>query len=385
MLKALIDVKVLTNNKALLFTKLLTDGLEYDAVILGDSFLIFTIQKRYLQKFEHLFNSLKLEFFEIRRHGLGHIPLKLINRAGIIIGFLFLIFVVALSSRIVWKINIIGNESYSKDEILSEIRKSGFDIGTYVPGIDYDALHNKILLNSDKLSWISINIRGNTANVYVKERLQENIHVSKSKNNLVAKKDGQIVSIVLKEGKKIVSIGDVVKKGEILISGVLDSQSEGVLYCDADGEVLAYTNESIVVKIPYIQNIKREASRSVTEKKLNILNFDITFFNKSNKSLILYDKIENSKRIELFGFDDLPIFIQSTTVVEYEYIEKNFTKEQVVDLAFVELRGKLNEILNEAEIVDKKINISYDDIGITLKCDLYCIEDIGKKAEIKTN
>ena len=143
-------------------------------------------------------------------------PLK--GRIGLYIGMIFMLVTLIYSSNIVWCINVEGNRKLTDDEIINELHNVGFDLGDYVPKIDYDKLQNKVLLNSDDLAWISININGNVANVKVKEKLhneKENKKVLYS--NIVAKSDGYITSISVIDGKKAVNIGNVVKKGEILI------------------------------------------------------------------------------------------------------------------------------------------------------------------------
>ena len=153
---------------------------------------------------------------------------KYSKRWGAFLGLFILLISVYFSSKIVWKINVEGNSKISDDEIVNLLEECGFKLGTYIPSVNFDTLHNQFLMNSDNISWISINLDGNTANVKVKEIMKDSISQKKTYANVVSKFDGQIQFISVHEGIKTVKIGDVVKKGDILISGVLDSKSEGV-------------------------------------------------------------------------------------------------------------------------------------------------------------
>ena len=66
-------------------------------------------------------------------------------------------------------------------------------------------------------------------------------------------------------------------------------------------------------------------------------------------------------------------------------MEKIYTKEQAIEKAFIDLRKKLDIVLEDCELISKSVAIECDETGVKLKCKLYCIEDIAKKQEIKIN
>ena len=171
-------------------------------------------------------------------------------RLGLIIGVFMVILSVYCSSLFIWRIDIVGNETLSKEEILSVLEDSECYVGAFIPKINYDSLHNKVILNSPSISWISVNIKGNVATVIIRESEKEKPQDSSEYANIVSKYDAQIVLVKLFEGEKKVFVGDTVKKGDLLISGIMDSQSLGTRYVEAKGSVMGYVNKSISVKIP---------------------------------------------------------------------------------------------------------------------------------------
>ena len=347
----------------------------------SDRNLVLTVRSKDKCAYEILFqkHGINAEFAEIK--GVFSSLQGMRKRYGIIFGFIFLLSVMMYSSRVVWKIEINGSDGLGDQEIINQLETAGFSLGTYIPGIDYDELHNKILLNSENISWISINIVGNVATVEVKKKIDCEEKNTPLYTNVVAKYDGYIESIVVQQGKKVVKNGDVVKKGEILISGVINSQAEGVRYEQAMGQVKAYVNKTILIEIPFIYTKKEYTGNKYTETCYKIYNFPINFLSKYGNQTLLYDTIEKKEKLCFLGISSIPIEI--TTVAYYEYVlkEVRLSVSEAVDLAFAELRRELDAQLNGAELIDKEVKTYYDSEAFYIECMLYCLEDIAMEQE----
>ena len=244
------EIKIPSNIKNRAMSLILEHHLTYKKSKLTKNFLVLLTNKRQKNQICSFLEIHKLTVEVEEIQGLLSLLCPLKGRIGLYIGVLFLFIALFFSQRVVWRIDIIGNTSVSKEEIIKELESAGLNLGTYIPNIDYDILHNKVLLNSEALAWLSVNINGNVANVVVKEKEKTSEAKEKLYTNIVAKSDGYIDSIVVMCGKKEVKIGDVVKKGDILISGITDSQALGVKYEHASGVVKAYVNKEINIKIP---------------------------------------------------------------------------------------------------------------------------------------
>lgn len=86
--------------------------------------------------------------------------------------------------------------------------------------------------------------------------------------HIVAKKKGVIVKVVPKNGKAVVEKGKVVNPGEILISGIITSELGGeTLLVHAEGEVLALTRYSSIVREPIVKNEEKFTGRVFTQKE----------------------------------------------------------------------------------------------------------------------
>lgn len=355
-------------------------NINYVASTKSDSVIEIVISSKNAQNASNLLEKYEAEIIYIKEYGLLT-KLKKFKRIGLLLGILLILLSVFLSSRLVWQINIEGNERISDAEVEKILNDSGFSLGAFIPAIDFDKLHNEILINGEDISWVSVNIEGNIANVLVKES-KKTQNEAEYYSNIVAKSDAQIVEIKVKNGEQSVKIGDVVKEGELLISGIIDSQSLGVRYEKASGEVLARTSKKISIAFPYKGEEKIYTGRIFSEHKIKIFSKVINFSLKSNKNIEFCDKIEKNKQIMLFGKFELPIFVQSTRYFEYEITEKEYSKREAVDLAFKELKKKTDSALMDAELVSKSVETSYDENGFYIVCSLECIENIAKEVRI---
>ena len=54
--------------------------------------------------------------------------------------------------RFVFDIKISGNERLSDKYIMDALANAGFEVGSYIPGIDFDELSNKVPLGYDDIS-----------------------------------------------------------------------------------------------------------------------------------------------------------------------------------------------------------------------------------------
>ncbi|MBO5375148.1 MAG: sporulation protein YqfD, partial [Clostridia bacterium] len=345
--------------------------------------LEITISPKNKLKYESLFqkNGIVAKFSKSK----GLIPFlrKYEKRYGIFLGALFLLLSVYASSLFVWRIDIEGNKNVPDEEIILQLENAGFSLGKFIPNVNYDTIHNKFLLASDNISWVSINISGNVATVHVRERQKDSLSNKTTYSNVIAKYDAQIALVQLYNGKKVVSIGDVVKKGDLLITGVLNSQSQGVRYAHADGVIMAYVNKPIFIKMPLKTTEKVYTGKVYEKKSVKIFSKPINFLLKYRNYSEFCDKIERKEKLCLFGAIELPIEITTTYFKEYETVEVTHTYSQTVDLAFSKLRAEMDIQTKDAELISKKLKTYYDSEAFYIECNLYCLENIASVVEFE--
>ncbi len=286
-----------------------------------------------------------------------------------ILCFVVMIICMFLVSNIILKINVIHSNKKVRELVYSELYDNGIKIFSIKKDFNkLENIKNKILENNrDKLEWISITNIGMTYVVRVEERIIDNIKNEHDYCNVVATKEGIVTNIFSDKGDILVNVNDIVRKGDILITGNLIVNEETKNYTCASGKVMA--------KVWYTTNIslKREyLKKEYTGKKR--INFYINHKVLRNNKYSKFDKkyIINNKYIKVYK--------------EIEYKEKKYKYNELnsVDKALLEIDNKFkNKLGDKGEIIDKKIlNKSINNKEINIDVFVITSEDISKQIEL---
>ncbi len=304
------------------------------------------------------------------------------HRYGLMAGVLSAMFLVIFMQNFIWRIDVVGNKCVTTEEILDMLDDYGLYEGSYIPDLNTDRIQNRVLIDSDKISWISVNINGNTASVEVREisGAQEDVD-SDAPANLVASKAGRIVQVQLLSGNVIVASGDLVEEGELLVSGIFDSKTEGYRVTRAEGKVYAETSEEIYIKIPYEYEEKVYTGDEYCDEYINFFNFSIKISKNSGKNYTLYDKISIVDSYSFLDGGRLPLSKTTQKYLEYETQTATRTQAQAEELAYFELAQKLSNLSGDAILVRKVIMPEIHNDFFALRCVIVCIEDIAKTVE----
>lgn len=320
---------------------------------------------------------------EICRCGDGGIPYiaeKYKCRFGIMLGVLCSVLMVMYFNSFLWDVRIVGNNSITASEIKSTLDGYGVRVGVNKNKIDTHDIENKILIESDKISWISINIQGNIANVEIRENIKGRDDNKTKFANIVAKKSGVIEYTEIYNGNVAVRAGQYVNEGDLLIGGIYDSKRVGFRFTRASGRVYARTVEEIVIKIPLEYEEKEYSGVVKYEKNLNFFGFSLKISKKVWNSEGFYDTINRVEEYDLLSGIHIPVYSQKTSYHEYKYVKRQRNYDEAERLAYFELSRKISE-LGEIELIKKSISTTATDSELILVCTLTCIEDISTVAE----
>ena len=343
----------------------------------------FYLSEIYRKRFLTVFSGFGYSTSSIM--GLPAFLLRYKSRYGIAVGLFAFLLVLRCFDNYIWDIRVICDESISEESVIQNLSASGFSIGSDLDDLDFDILNNHFLSESEDIAWISVNMSGVVANVEVRGyktgALTDNGVVIP--RNLVASQDGQIAVITLRSGKRVVEVGQIVRKGELLISGVIDSQSLGVRYERADGEVLAYVDKEISVEVPLESTEKVFTDREFKKIFVNIFGKSINIFSNCRNSASSCDRINTVYQIKLLGRFSIPVFVEEIVFREYFEQVKLLDISEAVEIANAKLAAELRRALENAELVSKKITIDSTDEAVRITCVLYCIENIAEPIEFK--
>lgn len=351
----------------------------------GGGLVGFCLEPDAFRKYVALTAEMTIEDERVTRRGLFAFASGYKMRIGFFIGALLCAALLAASSFFVWDINVSGQTGLSEKEILKTLEGYGLYIGAYIPNIDTMRLENELVIDTEELSYASINLRGTVAEVVVRERKEKDVENISLPSNLVANCDGQIESIEVRGGMPTVKKGQIVKKGQLLVSGVIDSQAVGYRLVRARGEIYARISRSFTAEVPLVREKKSRTGEKKTRVTIRFFAKKINLFSNNDISFEKYDTIEEEKRLCLFDRVELPVFIIKTTYSEYVTETEKISEEQALSIAEKELAGQTEKTLSEAQILAREERTEINDGILTLYADIDCIADITSEIFIKTD
>ena len=351
----------------------------------GGGLVGFCLEPDAFRKYVALTAEMTIEDERVTRRGLFAFASGYKMRIGFFIGAVLCAALLAASSFFVWDINVSGQTGLSEKEILKTLEGYGLYIGAYIPNIDTMRLENELVIDTEELSYASINLRGTVAEVVVRERKEKDVENISLPSNLVANCDGQIESIEVRGGMPTVKKGQIVKKGQLLVSGVIDSQAVGYRLGRARGEIYARISRSFTAEVPLVREKKSRTGEKKTRVTIRFFAKKINLFSNNDISFEKYDTIEEEKRLCLFDRVELPVFIIKTTYSEYVTETEKISEEQALSIAEKELAGQTEKTLSEAQILAREERTEINDGILTLYADIDCIADITSEIFIKTD
>lgn len=322
-----------------------------------------------------------------KERGLPALLFRYRHRVGLAVGALCFAGIVFLSGRVLWGIEIDGNRSMSDEEVLSELRECGLTLGCSLSELDTEVLENRVLIASDEISWISVNLIGTVAHVEMRE--VEEIppeEPTMDAANLVAARSGRVELLENVRGSVMVKPGDVVSEGELLVSGISDMADGGIRYRIAEGQVWARTEYDFLIEIPFSYQQKRYTGRKKSEKSLIFFEKEIKFFSNSRNLPESCDTIEIEDRVEYFSLWDgrsLPVGIRTVETREYELCETERDGRQAMTLAYEQLYEKIVTAVPEGTLVRKNVVTEQEERAFMLRCHAEYLENIAIVKEIE--
>ena len=304
------------------------------------------------------------------------------KRVGIPIGVVIFFTSMFFVSSFIWKIEISGCESKKESDVIRNLYDCGFYIGIKKSSYDVSKVENIFLSNNRDFSWISINVKGTTAYIELRENDRKVRELNTSyPSNIYASRDGIIASVDAYMGYSVVKKGDTVTAGDLIISGEYTDRY-GVEYkLHSYARVMAYTTRSYNVTVPY--ECKEYVSKGNLKKfyKIKTRRFSIPLYFNKKISYNTYNRTVTKDYLKLFDCFSLPLWIEKTTYYDVEAVSYRRTKEEALNIAY----EKLNDFefnLIGVTVVDRVYDIKETDDGITVSVFLDCYEDIGVEKQI---
>lgn len=178
------------------------------------------------------------------RRGLPYFLLRFRRRYALLAGVAVCLVLFGVGARTVLTIDVTGNESLTKEEIISQLRLCGVSVGTYGPNIPIREVENQMMLAMDQLTFFSLNLHGTRAEVIVREKdPAPELREETVPTDVISSAAGVITHIEPWVGDAMFQEGEAVLKGDVLISGHVQLDIVGNEWEETDpilGEMLVH-------------------------------------------------------------------------------------------------------------------------------------------------
>ena len=321
-----------------------------------------------------------IEYTKSKMLGLyGHI-FAVRKRYGAMLAILLSGILFFFLNSLVWDVRIEGCEAGREDAIISELESAGLFVGARWRQIDKGIIEARLLADSSEVSWVNINRRGTVAYVKVIDKVEHDVELHpQGYANIVATRDAIIEEITVKRGVAMVKVGESVRKGQILISGVIPTEQGGG-YCYAEGIVKGRFTDVISASVPPTVTEREYTDAKIGEFSLKIFSFSINILKIYGNSVESCDIIEGTKDFNVLGVR-LPISAEYSELRRYAEHERRLTSAELTELAADELHKRLLDALSSSELVSVSTDGEFTDAGYEMRAHAVVRSDIGTARE----
>ncbi len=323
-------------------------------------------------------NKQGLERYRITviRNGGAASGLTFLGRRKVLLFGLILVAVVAVTASLfVWEVRVTGLDEQAAAGLLSELREEGITPGMYKGGFDTDDIETQILIDHHEIAWIDIQCRGVVLVVEAvpAEPVPEVVDNTRP-CNVVADRAAYIERITPLAGRAAVEPGDTVRKGDLLISGLIWDTGMPRMMFAARGEVIGSVWYSASVSVPLFVETREPTGRTQTQRIISIGRDSATVDGQCT-----YDAYD-TEVIKTYHIGRiLPVYItvleHSEVTVEKTPADLEILKISAEETAYLDAQAEAPE---DAQIAGHRTFFHITDDMLTARVYLQTYEDIGK-------
>ncbi len=317
---------------------------------------------------------------------LGGLPgyvLRYQSRWGIPLGIFLVCLILLFAGTHVWQVDIQGNENVSDAVIEENLRKLGFGVGSSTKRTDLALLSDAYRAAFHDVSYMSIYIEGTVAHVKVMETetKEDNKDKQSIPSHLVSACDAVIHGLDVSHGKPLVKIGQVVKAGEILVSGFVEGAHADFLL-SAEGRIMGAVTEEIFIKIPLSKTKETVQKREIAQISINFFGKTRNIFTNTGKMGTSYGTIVKENALYLPSGKSLPISFVMKEAVFYQSEKVTLSFAEALRLANADLKTLLAAKVGEGELLAKSVSVEEKEGTLFLACTVRYTKNIAVPSPI---
>ena len=280
-------------------------------------------------------------------------------------------------------IEISGNVRVQDAEILAALESLGAGRGSRFRDLPYTYLEQQMRLRISDIEWITLRQEGGRLIVdLTEEREPPALANDRFPSNVTAAVPAQITKMDVRGGHAVKAVGDTVRAGELLISGVHEDPPGVSHYSHAEGIVEGIypaefsAHQAFVEELPVRGHAVTETMLSVFGKRFSLT---LGFLPPEDSADCIYE--EDAEPLVLCG-SVLPVSLLRCRYTQRETAITVFSEAEVRAMLEEDAAHFEQNFHAEDTIISKKAEFIRDDLGISLKINYVFEGVIGKTSEI---
>jgi len=235
-MQGIIEIRLFGQNCEKVMNMSLMRGIYIWDIKRKDECLEFKIRRSAYHALKNIAADNNFQMEIINEQGISFLKKVIQRRSGFLSGALVFLLAIYLMSSFIWFVEVTNNQKIDSSTIMLTAAKHGLYKGAGKWSFSRSQVEKGILVDLNQLSYVKVDIRGVKATIEVVEKILPGDDIT-GPCHIVASKDGVIEEILLLEGQMNVQEGEVVSKGDILISGIVFYQPNTSLAGGDEAEI----------------------------------------------------------------------------------------------------------------------------------------------------
>lgn len=336
------------------------------------------------RKLKPLLKKTQTRLIIIEKYGVPFFLHKHRKRKLFFTGSFICCVIILILSKFIWNIEIIGNQRITDETMIEYLETQNIFHGMPIKDVTCESVATEIRKDFDEIIWVSVSLEGTNLIINVKENTDtfQVSQMEEAPSDIIADQEGIITEIIMRSGVPCVNIGDEIKYGDVLVSGIVEVKNDAgeVIredYKKSDADIFAE------VSLPYrdfCENSHHMKSYTDEQKRTlfcNVMGMHFSFGNQSYKAK-QWEIKSYANQIKLNKHFELPIFYGEKRAKEYRYVEVERSQAEKESI----LQHNLQQFCEELEgkgiiILEEKVIFQNIGSGLEAKGTIKVITPIG--------
>lgn len=306
-------------------------NIDFWNVVREDGYLTLCIRKKDFKRLRDIAKKSSCRITIQRKIGIPFMMFRYRRRTALFVGFGLFLTALWVLSLFLWSVEVVADEGIDKNQVIQSLSSHGIKSGTRLATIRSDEIKNSMMIEFENIAFIGINIKGTKAVVEIKKRDMAPVIIPLDQPcNIVAAKTGQIIKMETKEGIAQVKTGQGVHQGQLLVSGIVDSQVIGARYVHAMAQITAKTWYRHEATGYMVKTVRERTGNQTSRFRLKIFDLPINLYLNSGNPYEYYDKMVYDTQVSITKKIVLPIVLEQDRFLEMVEIKTEQTKDEAI-------------------------------------------------------